>query len=56
MCSATCSWPAVPRPCRRIPGELLKTAKSEGSGALMRKLRSPSDVDRDYRDFYRIFR
>ena len=36
-------------------GELLKTAKSEGSEALMRKLRSPSDVDRDYRDFYRIF-
>lgn len=37
-------------------GELLKTAKSEGSEALMRKLRSPSDVDRDYRDFYRDLR
>lgn len=35
--------------------ELRKTAKKEGPEALMRKLRSPSDVDRDYRDFYRIF-
>ena len=28
---------------------------SRDAEALMRKLRSPSDVDRDYRDFYRIF-
>lgn len=35
--------------------ELRKTAKTDGTEALMRKLRSPSDVDRDYRDFYRIF-
>ena len=32
-----------------------KPQSPEGSEALMRKLRSPSDVDRDYRDFYRIF-
>ena len=35
--------------------ELRKTAKTDGTEALMRKLRSPSDVDRNYRDFYRIF-
>ena len=35
--------------------ELRKTAKTDGTEALMRKLRSPSDVDRSYRDFYRIF-
>ncbi|WP_295936080.1 DUF6377 domain-containing protein [uncultured Alistipes sp.] len=34
---------------------LRQTAKTDGPEALMRKLRSPSDVDRDYRDFYRIF-
>lgn len=35
--------------------ELRRTARAEGPEAVIAKLRAPSNVDREYRDFYRIF-